>query len=96
MSDRHVVVTTDHERRGVFAGVLETHDPQAQTVVLRDARQCIKWGAATRGVFGLASIGPQDGSRIGPKVPRLELNGVTAVADMSSEAVAVWESEPWS
>ena len=94
-SERHVVVTTDKDRRGVFGGILAEHDAAARTAVLRDARIAVYWSAQTRGVLGLASLGPADGSRISPSVPRLELNGVTAVMDMTDEAWARWEAEPW-
>ena len=92
---RNVVVTTDASRRGVFAGKLERQDGEGN-VRLLDARMCVYWSTATRGVLGLAAIGPQEGSRIGPAVPSIELNGVTAVIDMTDEAVKKWEEEPWS
>lgn len=91
---RYVVVTTDHTRRGVFAGELESRE--GGDVVLLNAQMCVYWSAATRGVLGLAATGPADGSRVGPIVPRIELNGVTAVIDMTDEARERWVSMPWS
>lgn len=93
---RHVVITTDSTRRGVFAGQLESWDPDKQTAVLINAQMCIYWSVATRGVLGLAATGPAEGSRIGPSVPRIEVNGVTAVIDMSPEAVNRWAEQSWS
>lgn len=90
----HVVVTTDNQRRGVFGGILESRSDDI--VVLTNARNCIYWSKETRGVLGLAAIGPQSGSRIGPAVPKIELNGVTAVIEMTEQAQTAWESEPWS
>tara|TARA_Y100000310_G_scaffold334264_1_gene413693 strand:- start:237 stop:527 length:291 start_codon:yes stop_codon:yes gene_type:complete len=93
-----VVVTTD--KRGVFAGnVADDVDGEwdgTSPVVLANARMCIYWSKETRGVTGLAAIGPQPGSRVGPPAPELRLNGVTSVAKCSEAAAKVWESEPWS
>lgn len=93
-SKRFVLITTDASKRGVFAGTLEAKD--GDTVTLTDARNCIYWSEKTRGVFGLAAIGPQPGSRIGPAVPRLEVTGVTSISDCTNKARARWEEEPWT
>ena len=90
---RFVVVTTDKDRRGVFGGELVSHE--GDRVVLRNAHMAVYWSAETKGVLGLASIGPQKGSRITPPVPRIALDGVTAVMDVTTEAVARWRAEPW-
>ena len=92
-TERWVVVTTDKDRRGVFGGILESHD--GDMVVLRDAQMAVYWSAETRGVAGLASIGPQAGSRISPPASRMEINGVIAVIDASAEARKAWEAQPW-
>ncbi len=96
MSGRFVVVTTDHTRRGVFSGELESYDLEKQIAVLTDARMAVYWSRETNGVLGLASIGPQPGSRIGPPVPRIELNGVTAVIDGTEDARKQWRLQPWA
>lgn len=89
------VVTTDSSRRGVFHGEVIEHDIARGTCVLKKAQMAVFWSPETRGVLGLASIGPQCGSRITPIVPRIELNGVTAVIEATPEASAAWESQPW-
>jgi len=94
-SDRFVVVTTDAERRGVFGGFLESYDPKTQIAILTHARMAVYWDVRTHGVLGLASHGPGEGCRISPPVPRVELNGITAVMDISPTAQAAWEAEPW-
>lgn len=91
--ERYVVVTTDLNRRGVFGGVLESSE--SGTAVLRDARMCVYWSRETRGVVGLAAIGPQKGSRISPPAPRIELDGVTSIMDCTDEARKLWEDAPW-
>lgn len=92
MIEKHVIVTTAH--RGVFYGRLV--EDTGENVTLEDARNVLVWSKATRGFLGLAQRGPQEGSRVGPKVPRLVIRGVTAMALCTPEAVQQWESEPWS
>ena len=94
MKKRMVVVTTDKDRRGVFFGELIKHEND--TVILKDAQMAVYWSSATKGVLGLASIGPQDGSRISPIIPRIELNGVTSVMNCTKEAIKEWRTKKWS
>jgi len=87
---RPVLVTTKH--RGVFFGY--TDDTSGSTVKLTDARCAIFWTADTRGFMGLAENGPGPGCRIGAQAD-IELRDVTAVVDVTPEAVERWESAPW-
>ncbi len=93
MSTRHVLVTT--EMRGVFAGQYVSGEAGG-TVVLEQSRMCLYWSKATRGVLGLASHGPAEGSRVSRPVPRAELGGATAILDLTPEALERWEESPWS
>ena len=86
---RPVIITTEY--RGVFYGYAE--DTSGDTIILKDARNCIYWSAATGGFMGLASRGPADGSRVGAKVAQIELRKVTAVVEMTDAAIAAWERE---
>lgn len=86
-----VLVTTKH--RGVFFGYLISHEGDVAT--LRDARMCIYWSSAMRGLLGLAAMGPDRQCKVGPAVD-IVLNDVTAVVDVKSEAVEKWESAPWN
>ena len=88
---RWVLVCTD--KRGVFAGRLL--EQGADRIALADAQMCIHWSAETRGVLGLAATGPAGDSRVGPRVSRIELTGITAVVDMTDEAVERWRAQPW-
>ncbi len=88
--ERPVLVTTAH--RGVFFGYAT--ETSGETIALKRARNCLYWSAATQGFLGLASMGPQAGSRVGPRADVL-LHAVTCVADVTPEAVKVWESFPW-
>lgn len=94
---RFVLITTDSNKRGVFAGWLEEKYIEGDSigVILSEARNCIYWSQTTRGVFGLAAKGPDENCRIGPAVPRLELIGITSVSDCSQEAQKAWGKEPW-
>lgn len=91
---RMVVVTTDKDRRGVFFG--EFVEKKKDVVVLKNAQMAIYWSSDTKGVLGLASIGPQKGSRISPIIPKIEVNGVTAVMDCTTKAIKQWKEIKWS
>lgn len=51
---RPVIITTEY--RGVFFGYAE--DTTGDTVILKNARNCIYWSSKTGGFLGLASKGP--------------------------------------
>ena len=91
-TERPVVICTQY--RGVFFGYAT--DTSGDTVSLKRARMCVYWEKALRGVLGLASDGPTSGCRIGKAVDAIELRGVTAVIEVTPEAVAKWEASPWS
>ena len=93
---RMAVVTTDSTRRGVFFGEVVKHDIANGVCTLNDAQMCVYWSRETRGVVGLASIGPQAGSRVTPIIPFIELNGVTAIIDATGGAASAWREMPWN
>ena len=88
-----VVVTTAH--RGVFFGFLAGHR-DGKTVELTGAQMCVYWSSDVQGVLGLASSGPSRSCKVTRPVPRLTLQDVTAVVDVSGEAVKLWQGRPWS
>lgn len=88
-----VVVTTAH--RGVFFGML-AGDRAGKTVELTDAQMCVYWSSDVRGVLGLASDGPSRTSKVTRPVPRITLQDVTSVIDVTEEAVKQWQGRPWS
>ena len=91
-SERPVLVTTSH--RGVFVGY--TSDaPDAETITLKRARMVVYYSADTRSVLGIASRGPQRGSRVSAPVPSITLRAITAVVDATPEAAEAWERELW-
>lgn len=88
---KHVLVTT--EFRGVFFGRLESekdYDKDKRRIVVKDVRNVIYW-SGSRGFLGLASHGPESGSRIGALAPSAELHGVTSVVDATNEAAKAFK-----
>ncbi len=95
MINKNVLVTTDHNNRGVFGGVLLEYDNEKCTARLKDARMCIYWSKDMHGVLGLASSGPSKDCRVSESVPEMSLNFITMVVLMTDEAMGRWEEEPW-
>jgi len=97
-SDKRAVVICT-AKRGVFFGYTDETGVAIigrTTVTLHNARMVTYWSKETKGVLGLASIGPQKGSRVGPRVPEVTCESVTAVIVCRVDATAAWESAPWS
>ena len=96
-AERALVICT--AKRGVFFGyapgsakeILDTG-----SVTLARSRMCVFWSQSTKGVLGLASIGPQSGSRIGPPVPEFAANEITGVMVCTPAAAEAWEKAPWA
>lgn len=90
-----VVVTTEH--RGVFFGHLDQAEERtAKIITLTGAQMCVYWSADVQGVVGLAATGPTKGCKVTRPVPKMTLQGVTAVIDATGEAVTAWQERPWS
>jgi hypothetical protein len=90
--ERPVIVTTAH--RGVFFG-FTSDDINGETIALKRARCCIRWTADVRGFMGLAATGPSSSCRIGAQAD-ITLRAITAVLDVTPEAVKAWEAAPWA
>ncbi len=88
--ERPVVVTTAH--RGVFFGYADKTD--GETIKLAKSRLCIYWSSDVKGFMGLAANGPTSGCKIGPAAD-ITLRNITAVLEVTPEAVQRWESAPW-
>jgi len=91
---RPVLITTEH--RGVFFGYVEDDSNLPDSITLIDARMCVYWDAAMKGVLGLASVGPNEKCRISNKVPKFTAWKITSVIEVTPEAVEQWEKGPWS
>jgi hypothetical protein len=90
-AERAVLVTTEH--RGVFFGYAT--DTDGETISLKRGRNCIYWSRDCKGFMGLAATGPTSSCRIGPPAD-ITLRNVTAVVEVTAEAAAAWEKQPWS
>lgn len=87
-----LLVTTAH--RGVFFGYGQV--TEAKIITLEQCRMCVSWSADIKGVVGLAVTGPSKSCRIGPAAPRVTLQDVTAVMEVTPEAVKNWGMMPWN
>ena len=89
--ERAVIVTTAH--RGVFFGYAT--DTEGETIELKRSRLCVYWSADCKGFMGLAANGPTAGCKIGPQAD-ITLRAITAVLEVTPDAVAKWEAAPWA
>ena len=92
-NERAVIVTT--EFKGVFFGYAKDTNVSGDTIKLKRARNCIYWPTFNEGFMGLATYGPKQGSRVGPRAD-IELRKVTSIVEVTPEAVEKWESIKWS
>lgn len=89
------LITTDSSKRGVFMGFVDPKDADKETLEASEVRMAVYWSADVRGVLGLASTGPSKDCRISKSVPKATLKGVTAVIEITDEALTAWRKEPW-
>jgi hypothetical protein len=99
--ERAIIVCTVH--KGVFFGYTKLSDEELDKLVeeekpLRLARMRMApyWSTDTRSVVGLASIGPQRGSRISPPAESATVESLTMIATCSAPAAEAWEKAPWA
>lgn len=96
MTEQQAVVVTT-ELKGVFFGFLDDEaDRDSKVVELTQAQMCVSWSSDVQGVLGLAATGPTRSCKVTRPVPRLTLRQVTAVMDVTDEAVKLWQGRPWS
>jgi len=91
-----VLITTNKDLRGVFFGYINPEDADKEMIRVEEVQMCVYWSANVRGVMGLATSGPLNGSRVTQPVKAGTIKGVTLVAECSKEAVKAWKSTPWS
>lgn len=85
------------KHHGVYFGYLKRELSGGATVELINARHCFYWPIAQqghKGVFGLATVGPCDGAKVGPRVD-MKIRDVVKIVDCKKEAVDRWESAVW-
>lgn len=86
-----LLVTTAH--KGVFFGVGQV--TTEKIIELKRARMCVYWSAEVKGVLGLASSGPTSNCKVGPTVPSILIQDVTAIVEVTPEAAKAWETSVW-
>lgn len=90
-----VLITTDSSKRGVFSGFISTDDLEKEVLTVEEMRMCVYWSTDMKGVLGLASEGPSKTCKISKAVKKATISGVTAVIELSDEALKKWQKEPW-
>lgn len=90
-----VLITTDSTKRGVFMGFIDPKDADKETLIAEEVRMAVYWSQEVRGVLGLAATGPDKNCRISKSVPKATLKGVTAVVEITDDALKAWRKEPW-
>jgi hypothetical protein len=91
--EKAVMVTT--EFRGVFFGYM-TDMAKDGSVVLKRAQNCVYWSSDVKGFMGLAATGPTENCKVGPAVPSITLNKITAVVEVEPKAEEAWLKSPWN
>ena len=90
-----VVVFDIH--RGIYFGYLVKVENEGRTVTLEGARHCYYYPVAEaghKGVYGLATVGPGDGAKIGPQV-NMTVHDVSKWVDCTTKAVKRWKAAKW-
>lgn len=90
-----VLLTTDSTKRGVFMGFIDPKDINKENMEVEEVRMAVYWSADVRGVLGLASTGPTKTCKITKSVDKALIKGVTAVMEVSTDALKAWRQEPW-
>ena len=89
------MVTDTH--RGIYFGWLVWESEDQSRVKLEKARHCFYFPVAEaghRGVYGLATVGPGEGAKIGPAVTMV-VRDVAKIVDCTEAAVAAWDMASW-
>ena len=90
-----VLVTTTE--RGIYFGW--TDDPNAEIIRLERCRHVFHYTRnperSHRGVYGLATVGPHEGSKVGPPVSVQRIRNIQNVVDVDEVALPSWESISW-
>lgn len=90
-----VLITTDNTKRGVFMGFINPKDAEKETLEAEEVRMAVYWSQDVRGVLGLAATGPTKDCRITKAANKAVFKGVTAVVEISDDALKAWRKEPW-
>ena len=92
---RPVLILDTH--RGIYFGYLVSVTHEGRTVKLEKARHCFYFPVAEaghKGVYGLATVGPADGAKVGPEVT-MTVHDVAKIVDCTPKAVKRWTKVLW-
>jgi len=93
---RPVLVLDKH--RGIYFGYLVERMENGNAAKLVRARHCFYFSVNPDvnhlGVYGLATLGPAKGSKIGPRVD-LEIRDISKIVDCEEAAIKAWEKAEW-
>jgi len=85
----YVLITT--EQRGVYVGeIVDNRAPKS--VVLQNARCCVRWELEDDGFLYLAVHGPEGVAQVSPEVAHLQVFGVCTIAECTKEAEEAWRA----
>ena len=98
LENSYVLVLDTH--RGIYFGLLEEYNAELKSVKLKDMQwvyhfYCIKEDDVNRGVYSLATKGPDEKSKIGPKVDCL-INDVSKIVKVQESALENWGNAKWN
>jgi hypothetical protein len=89
-----VLVTDSH--RGIYFGYFVRRLENGNAIKLKNARHCFSYQCIEghEGVYGLASGGPGDGSKVGPRVTMI-IRDISKLVELTPEAIDRWEKATW-
>lgn len=90
-----VLITTDSTKKGVFMGFINPGDAGKETLEACEVRMVVYWSQDVKGVIGLAANGPTKNCRITAAAKKATIKGVTAVVEITDQALVAWRKEPW-
>lgn len=88
-----VIVCCGLNGRCVVFGECDSEPVTGQSITLHNARMVLYWSSACGGLFGLASQGPEDGTRMTHTVARTAIGAVRqylSVSDEAAEKLRAW------
>jgi len=100
---KHVLLSTDNTKRGVFKGILKSYDEDKKIAVLDEAQMVISWSSNCKGYLGLKKYGPVSSknaysstkTKVTEKCGEVILEGVTNIGECTKEAVKQFDTLIW-
>src|SRR5260221_1706355 len=90
--EQYLIVITEFKE--IFAGYSKS-DPKADIIELTKARQVVYYSAETKGLLGLAAIGPAKDSRLSNEAPSIIIRKPVNVMIASPAAIDRFSAIIW-